>query len=78
METESVDTIKRKKGLISALFRGPSVPIHAKLMVAFVLVIVLIGTIFLIVGVQLTSNRVFTHRSTGQSQERPKCRQGYL
>jgi len=60
METESVDTIKRKKGLISALFRGPSVPIHAKLMVAFVLVIVLIGTIFLIVGVQLTSNRVFT------------------
>jgi two-component system NtrC family sensor kinase len=60
MEIESVDTAKNKKGLFSALFRGPSVPIHAKLMVAFVLVIVLIGTVFLIIGVQLTSSRVIT------------------
>ncbi len=33
-------------------------PIHAKLMAAFVLMIVLVGVIFLVIGVQLTGNRV--------------------
>ncbi len=40
------------------LFRGGQVPIHAKMMVAFVLVIVLVGIVFLVIGVRLTSNRV--------------------
>ena len=47
-----------KRGIISSLFRGLQVPIHAKLMLAFVLVIVFIGTVFLVIGVQLTGNRV--------------------
>jgi len=61
METEGLDTSQNKrKGLFGALFRGAIVPIHAKLMVSSVLMIVMIGTVFLILGVQLTSNRVFT------------------
>jgi len=60
MDTKSVDTTKKRKGLFEALFRGATVPIHAKLMVAFVLLIVLTGTVFLIIGVQLTSKRVLT------------------
>jgi two-component system NtrC family sensor kinase len=45
-------------GFFSVIFRRVTVPIHAKLMVAFVLVIVLVGIVFLVIGVQLTSNRV--------------------
>jgi len=60
MDIESAETKKQQKGLFTAFFRGNTVPIHAKLMVAFVLIIVLIGTVFLIIGVQLTSNRVLT------------------
>jgi len=55
---EAVDQNKRK-GIFSSLFRDVAVPIHAKLMLSFVLVIVIIGSIFLVIGVQLTSNRVF-------------------
>lgn len=40
------------------MFRRLQVPIHAKLMLAFVLVIVFLGTVFLVIGVQLTGNRV--------------------
>jgi len=36
------------------------VPIHAKLMLAFVLLIVIVGAVFLVIGVRLTSNRVIT------------------
>ncbi|MCJ7716205.1 MAG: cache domain-containing protein [Anaerolineales bacterium] len=50
----------KKQGFILSLFRGIQVPIHAKLMLAFVLVIVIIGTVFLVIGVQLTGNRVAT------------------
>ncbi len=56
MEKQTTST--KGKGLFAALFRDAIVPIHAKLMVAFVLVIVMIGTIFLIIGVRLTANRV--------------------
>ena len=45
-------------GFFSVIFRRLTVPIHAKMMVAFVLVIVLVGIVFLVIGVQLTSNRV--------------------
>jgi two-component system NtrC family sensor kinase len=38
--------------------RGRTVPIHAKLMAASALMVVLVGVIFLVVGVQLTGNRV--------------------
>lgn len=58
MDMQSSDTKPKRKGLFAALYRGATVPIHAKLMVAFVLIIILLGTVFLIVGVQLTSNRV--------------------
>ena len=60
MDTETVDTTQKRKGLFTAIFRGATVPIHAKLMVAFVLLIVMTGTVFLIIGVQLTSKRVLT------------------
>ena len=48
----------KKQGVFASLYRGLQIPIHAKLMLAFVLMIVFIGTIFLVVGVQLTGNRV--------------------
>jgi len=48
----------KKRGIFSSLFRRLQVPIHAKLMLAFVLVIVFLGTVFLVIGVQLTGNRV--------------------
>ena len=61
MESGSVNQNQKKRpGLFSSLYRGSVVPIHAKLMLAFVLMIVIIGTIFLVIGVRLTSNRVFT------------------
>lgn len=40
------------------MYRGLQIPIHAKLMLAFVLMIVFIGTVFLVIGVRLTGNRV--------------------
>ena len=52
--------IPQKKGIIATFYQGTTVPIHAKLMVAFVLMIVLVGTFFLVIGVQLTGNRVLT------------------
>ena len=59
MTTNNNDSNQLKKqGIISSLFRGLQVPIHAKLMLAFVLVIVFLGTVFLVIGVQLTGNRV--------------------
>jgi two-component system NtrC family sensor kinase len=57
--TEPQDKSRPKgKGLLSALYKGSLVPIHAKLMVASVLLIVLIGAVFMTIGVSLTSNRV--------------------
>jgi len=50
--------INQKQGLFTAFYQGRTVPIHAKLMAAFVLMIVLVGVIFLVIGVQLTGNRV--------------------
>ena len=58
MQEKPVNFNQQKKGLFAALYRGATVPIHAKLMIAFVLMIVLVGTVFLVIGVQLTSNRV--------------------
>lgn len=52
--------IPQKKGIIATFYQGTTVPIHAKLMAAFVLMIVLVGTFFLVIGVQLTGNRVLT------------------
>lgn len=49
---------QKTKTLFAGLFQNARMPIHAKLMVAFVLVIVLVGTVFLVIGVRLTSNRV--------------------
>lgn len=54
------DEANQKKGLFKTLYQGTTVPIHAKLMAAFVLMIVIIGSVFLVVGVRLTSNRVLT------------------
>ncbi|MGB2954816.1 MAG: cache domain-containing protein [Anaerolineales bacterium] len=47
-----------KQGILSSLFRRFQAPIHAKLMLAFVLMIVIIGSVFLVIGVQLTRNRI--------------------
>ncbi len=58
MTGNSKDTDQNKKGLIASLFPGVTVPIHAKMMIAFVLVILLVGTVFLVIGVRLISNRV--------------------
>ena len=59
MQTKPDDSNQTKKqGIFSSLFRGIQAPIHAKLMLAFVLVIVIIGTVFLVIGVRLTGNRV--------------------
>ena len=55
--TDTSNQIK-KPGILSSLFRGFPVPLHAKLMLAFVLMIVIIGSVFLVIGVRLTSNRV--------------------
>lgn len=49
---------QKKPGFISSLLRRITIPIHAKLMVAFVLLIVLVGIVFLVIGVRLTSDRV--------------------
>jgi two-component system NtrC family sensor kinase len=46
------------KGFLSGLFQNARMPIHAKMMTASVLLIVLVGTVFLVIGVRLTSNRV--------------------
>ncbi len=40
------------------MWRGLQVPIHVKLMLASVLMIVIIGVVFLVIGVQLIGNRV--------------------
>ena len=50
--------VNQKKGLFTTFYQGITVPIHAKLMAAFVLMIVLVGSVFLVIGVRLTSNRV--------------------
>jgi two-component system NtrC family sensor kinase len=61
MQTNTVVTNQNKKpGLLTNLFRGLQVPLHAKLMLAFVLMIVIIGSVFLVIGVRLTSDRVLT------------------
>ena len=61
MDNSSVKQNQKKRpGFFSSLYRESVVPIHAKLMLAFVLMIVIIGTIFLVIGVRLTSNRVIT------------------
>ncbi len=59
MQTNS-DSSKqiKKQGAFASMYRGLQIPIHAKLMLAFVLMIVSIGAIFLVIGVQLTGNRV--------------------
>lgn len=49
---------QNRPGFLAALFKGGTVPIHAKMMVAFVLLIVLVGIVFLVIGVRLTSDRV--------------------
>jgi len=59
MQTNSDDSKQiKKQGVFASMYRGLQIPIHAKLMLAFVLVIVIIGTVFLVIGVQLTGNRV--------------------
>ncbi|MCJ7732905.1 MAG: hypothetical protein MUP11_00010, partial [Anaerolineales bacterium] len=58
MQTLPIDNNPKKRGAFTSLFHNLKVPIHAKLMVAFVLMIVMIGTVFLVIGVRLTSNRV--------------------
>jgi len=52
------ETDQKEQGFFSTLYRGAAVPIHAKLMLAFVLLIVIVGAVFLVIGVRLTSNRV--------------------
>lgn len=52
--------VNKKKGLFTTFYQGRTVPIHAKLMAAFVLMIVLVGVFFLVIGVQLTGNLVLT------------------
>ena len=52
------DNKRKARTLISGLFQNSRMPIHVKLMVAFVLVIVLLGIVFLVIGVRLTSDRV--------------------
>jgi two-component system NtrC family sensor kinase len=58
MAEKSGKANQNNTGLFSVIFRRATVPIHAKMMVAFVLVIVLVGIVFLVIGVRLTSNRV--------------------
>jgi len=55
---EKPQEVNQKHGLFTTFYQGRTVPIHAKLMAAFVLMIVLVGVIFLVIGVQLTGNRV--------------------
>jgi len=50
--------VNQKHRFFTTFYQGRTVPIHAKLMAAFVLMIVLVGVIFLVIGVQLTGNRV--------------------
>jgi len=59
MQTKSDGSVQiKKQGVFASMYRGLQIPIHAKLMLAFVLMIVFIGTVFLVIGVQLTGNRV--------------------
>ena len=59
MQTSPIEKNRiKKQGVISRMLFGLHVPIHAKLMLAFVLMIVIIGSVFIIIGVQLIGNRV--------------------
>ena len=51
---------QKTKRNFTGLFQNARMPIHAKMMAASVLLIVLVGTVFLVIGVRLTSNRVLT------------------
>lgn len=51
-------TNREKKGILAILFRGATVPIHAKILIAFVMLIILTGAVFLIIGVHITGDRL--------------------
>lgn len=48
----------KRRGIFDVLFRGTTVPIHAKILLAFVMLIILTGTVFLVIGVRITSDRL--------------------